>query len=207
MGLKHMVNYHPYPRSCTRQEPKMLSQKPLKKAEFSAVFPREVKIDFRTFKGRAHMMFSNSTKNPGEWQEWTNRLLPKLWCSLNSLLVLSVELPIPSAYWRKKKSITRRMSCEVSWIFVQNIQHKKKKITGHDIKYDNVRENQGHLPRWFGCMDNSDVIVDKDFNIILTVLFCFVESLGLSTFISPTVFLLFSFQFGCFIFFLSNCPV
>lgn len=127
MGLKHMVNYHPYPRSCTRQEPKMLSQKPLKKAEFSAVFPREVKIDFRTFKGRAHMMFSNSTKNPGEWQEWTNRLLPKLWCSLNSLLVLSVELPIPSAYWRKKKSITRRMSCEVSWIFVQNIQHKKKK--------------------------------------------------------------------------------
>lgn len=53
-------------------------------------------------------------------------------------------------------------------------------------------------------MDNSDVIVDKDFNIILTVFFCFVESLGLSTFISPTIFLLFSFQFGCIIFFLSN---
>lgn len=49
MSLKHTVNYRPYPLNRARQEPKMLSQKSLgeKKAEFSAVFPGEVKIDFR----------------------------------------------------------------------------------------------------------------------------------------------------------------
>lgn len=41
MGLKHTVNYRPYPLSHARQEPKMLSQKPLgekKKLNFQQFF-------------------------------------------------------------------------------------------------------------------------------------------------------------------------